>query len=512
MTESGKGIPEDRRTIGPSWARRQCAILLAASLVASCANSGSPVKLAGSTPVASGFVAADEPRAVRVARDILTAGGDATDAAVALGLALAVTLPSRAGLGGGGACVARPAYVENKSLFGIRRQAPAPVTEALEFLPRPPREGAAIGMPALARGLFALHAKYGKLRWEQLVSPAENLARFGMPVSHALIRDIAAAHADITGPSGKPLAEGETLPQGQLADILSALRQHGANGIYTGAVADAIAAGSNGAIDAAALRDYAPAWTKPQGLAFGDDRLYFTPGPGGNLARQLWEKVNGTAGTSLYTEVLRTIAGSGRADAAEIGRRELAVADAAAAMLPAAPAVDPEEGDAATGFVVVDSGGAAVACALTMGRKFGAGQALGGTGILASAAVPSARSDGLSGAAMLWANDNTGKLLAAFAAGGDRSGAQALVEAASNALKTRQSLDGALSAPRLFAAAPGALYAESGVSLPGRQASAAKGLGAVNAVLCPSGLPASKPDCAVEADPRGAGLTATIVR
>ncbi|MBV9523989.1 MAG: gamma-glutamyltransferase, partial [Alphaproteobacteria bacterium] len=383
MADSTKGIPKFRRRIGHGRARRQCAMLLAMCLLAACSggSGGSPVVLAGSTPVASGFVAADEPRAVRVARDILEQGGNATDAAVALGLALAVTLPSRAGLGGGGACLERPAPVITSNIFGSRKLTAPPQVESVEFLPRPPAEGAAIGTPALARGLFALHAKFGKLRWEQLVAPAENLARFGMPVSRALIRDIAAAQAEITGPSGRPLAEGETLPQGDLANVLTELRMHGANGLYAGSTAAAIIAGSGGAIDAAALRNVTANWAMPEGVEFGIDRVFFLPTPGGALAKAIWMKVNGTEGSSLYSRVLGSLTGPGTADAREIGEREFAIADAAAAMNAAAAApVGPAEGDAATGFVAIDRGGGAVVCAITLGRKFGAGRALGATG------------------------------------------------------------------------------------------------------------------------------------
>ncbi|MEQ9449203.1 MAG: gamma-glutamyltransferase, partial [Rhodospirillaceae bacterium] len=121
-----------------------------------------------------GFAVADEPQAALAARGVLLAGGNAADAATALGLALAVTLPSSAGLGGGGACVVY--------------QSATAKAESLTFIP----QGDDVAAPVLARGLFALHAKYGSTPWPQVVAPAENLARFGAPVSRAFARDLSA--------------------------------------------------------------------------------------------------------------------------------------------------------------------------------------------------------------------------------------------------------------------------------------------------------------------------------
>jgi gamma-glutamyltranspeptidase / glutathione hydrolase len=102
-----------------------------------------------------GGVVADEPRAVLAGREVLSAGGTAADAATAVGLTLAVTLPSRAGLGGGGACIA---YVPN--VKSPNRGEP----EAVMFTPLAPAMAETRGdrpaaVPMLARGLFLLHAR-----------------------------------------------------------------------------------------------------------------------------------------------------------------------------------------------------------------------------------------------------------------------------------------------------------------------------------------------------------------
>jgi gamma-glutamyltranspeptidase/glutathione hydrolase len=481
---------------------RQCTIAVALLLAACGAD---PFKLAGVTPTA-GFVAADEPHAVAVARDILTQGGTAADAATAMGLTLSVTLPSRAGLGGGGACVVRRGREidSTASVMYLKRETPAP-PQSIEFLPRAAHEGAAVGVPSLARGLYALQAKYGVMRWAQLVAPAENMARFGVPVSRALVHDVAAARADITGPTGKPLAEGDLLPQGDLANTLADLRTQGVANPSIGRVAEAIIASSNGEIDAAALRGIQPGWSSPTGVPFGNDVVYFAAGPGGDLAEKTWREVRSSVDRSLYATLLRVV--DSAPEAGDPAQRAFAVADAAAAALPLpADQAQPNNGDAATSFVVVDGKGSAVGCSFTMGRLFGAGRILGKTGILASLPVPG-RTDARSGAAMLVVNENTRKLIGAFAGGGDRSGPEAMIEVALNVLAGQQSMPAAFSTPRVYAGTPGTLFAEGGVASGKRPATAVAALGSVNAVMCPSGLPIEKPDCVAQSDPRASGVT-----
>ena len=472
-------------------------------LLAACG--GDPLKLSGVTPSA-GFVAADEPHAVAVGRDLLQHGGNAADAAAAMGLTLAVTLPSRASLGGGGACIVRRGrdIDQTGSVFFGKHETPPP-PQAIEFMPRAAHDGAAVGVPTLARGLFAVQVKYGKLRWPQLVAPAENMARFGAPVSRALIRDIAAAHADITGPDGKPLAEGDVLPQGDLADTLAELRVQGGGALATGRLAEQIVGGSGGAIDAAALRTVVPIWSAPQSVAFGNNVVYFASGPGGELAEKLWHNVRKEADSGLYAALLRAV--DSAPQAGDPAQRAFAIADAGATALALPPErAAPETSDSATSFVVVDGRGDAVACSLTIGRMFGAGRVLGNTGILASMPVPGAV-DGVSGAAMLVTNDNTRKLLGAFAGGGDRSGPEAMIQVALNVMAARQSMPDAFATARVYAASPGRFYVEPGIPTGNREATQIAALGAVNAVMCPSGLPVEAPDCVAQTDTRALGVT-----
>jgi gamma-glutamyltranspeptidase/glutathione hydrolase len=525
MLEISKRVPACPVTIGHPSRARQCVTFLVALALTGCGGNGVLPKVDTPRIRLAGYAAGDEPRAVKIAQDILVQGGTVADAGVALALALTVTLPSRASLGGGGACLIRngrdpsagqPLFGGSPGIFGPGRNEDPLLTQSIEFMPRAGKEGGAIGLPALARGLYAIHAKYGKLRWAQIVVGAENMARFGAPVSRAMVHDIASARAEITGPNGKPLAEGDVLPQGELADTLGALRTRGAGDLYTGALATQYLAGTGDEIDAGALRDVTPVWQDLKGVPFGNDVAYFSATPGGALAEKLWRAVNGdVAGTTLVGRLFNRVAGGSAKE--DVAKRVTTIADMTGALLPpptastdASPTVD--GGDAATGFVVVDYRGAAMACSLTMGRLFGAGRLVTGTGILASLPVPGPRSDGLSGAALLVANENVRKVLAAFAAGGDRSGAQVMVQTALNALASPLSLDQAMATPRIYVAGTGPMLAELGLPLGQRQVTETPKLGAVNGLVCPGGLPGDDQQCAVQVDPRGAGLTATAER
>ena len=168
-------------------------------------------------------------------------GGTAADAAVAIGFTLSVTYPSRASLGAGGACLA---YSPAQTGAG------GGVPEAILFTPVAPKTvlpqtDRPAAVPMLARGLFALHARYGRRPFETLIAPAEQAARFGVPVSRALVRDLQAVAGPLTAdpnaraifaPGGTLLSEGATLIQPDLGATLSQLRVAGVGDLYQGAL------------------------------------------------------------------------------------------------------------------------------------------------------------------------------------------------------------------------------------------------------------------------------------
>ncbi|HEY0524562.1 MAG TPA: gamma-glutamyltransferase [Stellaceae bacterium] len=472
---------------------RQSGALALAVLAAACGGgqSGGRFEPAGEF---RGAAAADEPRAALVAQEVLNRGGSAGDAAVALAFAMTATLPSRAGLGSGGACLVRGgADKEPQGIsFGVfsgRRDAVP--TQAITFLPQPVGAAGDVAAPLLPRALAALHARYGTLRWEQVVAPAEQLARFGTPISRALARDAAAAGITIGGENGKPLGEGDPLAQPALANTLAAIRTRGAGDLYTGDIAGAFIRALPESVDPARLRDAAPAFAPVDGTGFGDNVLYATQTPGGSDAVALW----------------KAMARDRRADRKDPAQRAAAVAEGGSkAGLPAfaaAPGGQQEGTAPAAGFVVVDRRGAAVACSLTMGRLFGIGRLAGTTGILPAVPVGDGDAAAHAVAALLVTNDNVVQFVAGAAAGGDTAGPAALLDVMLGAAAAEQPLQRVIAEPRVVPAAA-ATYAEAGLTLPA--AETREQLGRVSAVACPGGLPNRPESCSAAADPRGAGL------
>jgi gamma-glutamyltranspeptidase/glutathione hydrolase len=474
-----------RSRSGNSRWGRQSGPVLALLLLAGCkAATG----LAPAEGRFGGAVAADEPRAAQIAREILDQGGSAADAAVALGFALTVTLPSRAGLGGGGVCLARDGVTpqEEGILFGINRvmrQPPIPKTVAIAFAPQPLAGKPELGQPLLARGLAAIHARLGRMHWQQVVAPAENLARFGSPTSRALAHDIEAAGIEIPGPDGSPLREGVTVFLPDLAQSLGIIRANGGNALSDGPLATAYARGLG--VDPAALREGAPTAGDPLMAKSGSDRAYFAPSEGGSYAAALFQAAR---------EDRR-----GRSD--DAGARTAALRDAEKALAGRFPAV---EGPAATtGFSVVDWRGGAVVCSLTMGELFGSRMIAPGTGIIAGKpAVPgSAAARGL--VAMLVANDNSGQFIAAFGGGTDAGAPQSLTQVALATLGADRPLQ---QAQMDFRAGSGRYLGETR-ERPVSTIGTAAGGGLVNAVVCRDGLPREPKSCAAQHDPRGFGLS-----
>ncbi len=427
-----------------------------------------------------GGVAADEPRAALAAREVLSAGGTAADAAVALGFALSVTLPSRAGLGGGGACLA---YASDK------KSPNEGVPEAVLFTPVAPAGFGAnadrpAAVPMLARGLYLLHARYGRLPFESLIVPAEQLARFGTPAPRALARDIALVAGPLLADpnartvfsqAGNPLAEGQTLLQPDLAATLTRMRVSGIGDLYTGALARQIVQASPLAGGPIALSDLTGALPRlAPAIIIPDrrDRVAFLPPPAdGGLAAAAAFTVLQRDPSAFGIAAARALAVAARwraggADAQSLLSGGASLPEAALPPLPAS-----------TSFVTLDKDGDAVACSISMDNLFGTGRILPGLGILL-AASPSATPPPLYSAAIAW-NENVHAFRAAVAASGQAGAPIGVAVALLNALRTNQPMVAAVPDP-----------------------------GRANVISCPNYLPGENGSCAWATDPRDAGLAA----
>jgi gamma-glutamyltranspeptidase/glutathione hydrolase len=230
-------------------------------LLAGIAPSAADPRPAIAQPVVArhGMVVAQEAQAARIGADILRRGGNAVDAAVATGFALAVTYPRAGNIGGGGFMVIHLAVGRRDIAIDYRETAPAATTRDVflddkgEADPAKSRDGGlAIGVPGTVAGLVLAHRKYGsgRLTLAQLIAPAISLARDGFVIKDDLADTLASARPlfarwpssmKVFFRNGAILSEGEKLIQTDLANTLDLVARHGANGFYEGPVAESIA-------------------------------------------------------------------------------------------------------------------------------------------------------------------------------------------------------------------------------------------------------------------------------
>ena len=204
-----------------------------------------------------GIVSAADPRAAAAGAEILRAGGNATDAAIATMLALTVVEPQSSGIGGGGFLV-RGDKAGNVTTYDGREKAPAAATPEWFFRDGKPmgiREavpgGRSVGVPGSIRMVALAHRDHGKLAWKRLFDPAIRLARDGFAITPRLyevldkFRAIGALDPDgramFYQTDGSPLAEGSIVRRPALARFLGEVAARGPDAFYTGANAAAVA-------------------------------------------------------------------------------------------------------------------------------------------------------------------------------------------------------------------------------------------------------------------------------
>lgn len=366
----------------------------------------------------------DFPSAI-VGADILRRGGNAVDAAVAIGLALAVTYPEAGNIGGGGFMTGysggQPWFLDYRetapaaSRETMYQDAGGRVIDGLSLV-----GNLAAGVPGTVRGLWEAHRRHGRMRWRDLVRPAVDLAANGFEVPEQMVRVMGDAQRDLGGADrlgGRfgTLAAGQTFRQPELARTLDIIARRGADGFYRGEVARLIAAqmqrGSpRGLITQADLAAYRARWREPILGSWNGLQVISAPPPssGGIALMQLLQMkaaradlFRGVAHNSAqYIHLMAELSKRVFADRAQyLGDPDFTAVPVAALVDPAyaarrAASVDPArpsptpsiqpglERPQTTHYSVVDADGNAVSNTYTINGWYGSGVVVEGAGFL----------------------------------------------------------------------------------------------------------------------------------
>jgi gamma-glutamyltranspeptidase/glutathione hydrolase len=385
-------------------------------------------------PAEHGMVVAQEKIGARVGADILRRGGNAVDAAVATGFALAVSYPRAGNIGGGGFMIIHSAERHEDIAVDYRETAPAAATRDMFLgadgkpdIAKSRDSALSIGVPGTVAGLALALEKYGsgKFTLAELLKPAIDLARGGFVIADDMAdtlpgiqRRLAhwpASARIFSRADGSSLREGDTLVQPDLAATLAAIAAQGPWGFYQGAVAEKLAAGvreAGGIMTPDDLKSYRPVIRAPvRGNYRGFDIISMPPPSSGGVV--LLETLNilegfamsdmkqGTA-PSLHVMIeamKRAYADRARylgdpdfvtAPVATLMSKEYAAKQRASIDLDrATPWTDvlsatppPREGSNTTHFSVVDAMGNAVSNTYTLNFPYGVGLVADGTGVL----------------------------------------------------------------------------------------------------------------------------------
>lgn len=246
-----------------------------------------------------GMVVSQEALASKVGADVLAEGGNAVDAAVAVGFALAVTLPRAGNLGGGGFMMVHMAKTGETVAFDYREMAPRAATRDMFLGPdgevdkmKARFSHLSAGVPGTVAGMLDAHKKYGSLPVERLLAPAIALAEDGFAVSYDLSQALKrakrrmaanpAALAIFFKPDGSFYEPGEILKQTDLAWTLKKISKSGKRGFYSGDVAKRIEAdmkANGGLITRKDLKGYKVVERKPVSGNFKGYQVTAMPPP-----------------------------------------------------------------------------------------------------------------------------------------------------------------------------------------------------------------------------------------
>jgi gamma-glutamyltranspeptidase / glutathione hydrolase len=380
-----------------------------------------------------GMVASQDGRATRIGLEVLEKGGNAVDAAVAIGFALAVSLPRAGNIGGGGFMLVHLADRNVDEAIDYRETAPAATMPDI-FLdpdgqadPAKSRDSAlGVGVPGTVAGLTLALRRFGsgKFTLAELVAPAVRLAREGIPVRDDLLDSLQRGQKRLARwPStariflkadGAAPALGDLLVQPELAEVVETIGREGPRAFYIGPVADKIVAAvreAGGVMTRTDLEDYAPVIRAPVSGSYRGYEVVSMPPPssgGVHLIEMLnilegypSELIGSGSAAALHLEVeAMKLAYADRArhlgdsDSVDVPLSRLISKEHAAELrgeidekhaTPSRklrPDITVPSGGNTTHFSVVDEAGNVVANTYTLNFNFGLGLVAEGTGIL----------------------------------------------------------------------------------------------------------------------------------
>jgi gamma-glutamyltranspeptidase/glutathione hydrolase len=242
-----------------------------------------PTRAEAPDPVRSknGMVVSASNLASKVGLQILKKGGNAVDAAVAVGFALAVTYPSAGNIGGGGFMVIHLTDGRNVTI-DYREKAPMNSVNTIyldscgNVVPEKIQEGIlSAGVPGSVAGLVYALEKYGTMKLSEVIQPAINLAEDGFPLEYRLAQSLQSylnyfkkyeSSLKVFTKNSLPYVEGEIFKQPDLAFTLKQIKEHGRDGFYRGKVAELIvlqSQKSGGMITIEDLENYQPVERQP---------------------------------------------------------------------------------------------------------------------------------------------------------------------------------------------------------------------------------------------------------
>ncbi|MDZ7622693.1 MAG: gamma-glutamyltransferase, partial [Candidatus Competibacteraceae bacterium] len=379
-----------------------------------------------------GLAVSQDALASQVGLEILRQGGHAVDAAVAVGFALAVTLPQAGNLGGGGFLLVHDAAKQQSEAIDFRETAPAAAHRDFYLNAQGDVDETRIrfhhqaaGVPGTVAGLALAHQRHGRLPWRRLIEPAIRLAEAGIPVSAELAQSLRGVRARMAPwpasmkaffkADGSPYRPGEILMQQDLAASLELIAEQGPEAFYEGEIARKLVAdmeAQEGLITLDDLKNYRAVVRVPVRGTYRGYEIVSMPPPssGGVHLIQLLNMLetwpltelghNSAATIHRMAEAMKLVyadrseylgdpdfatvpvAGlTSKAYARELASRiDLARARPATEIKPGQP--QRHESEQTTHYSVLDRDGNAVAVTYTLNFPYGSGIVAAGTGIL----------------------------------------------------------------------------------------------------------------------------------